>query len=130
MPALAKQKEEMARETAALLGSVRAIKGYVEIGTPGRYVKELRKRFKIDGAVFLVNDTAPGLSLEDIAERGQLTQAGQYIPLGNYDGFDVARIPDVSVDLVTNFIGFHHAPADRLAPFVGSIRRVLRPGVL
>jgi len=32
------------------------------------------------------------------------------------------------VDLVTNFIGFHHAPLDRLDPFVASIRRVLRPG--
>src|SRR3989442_7594924 len=43
VPALAKQKAEMARETAELLGRVRAVKGYVEIGTPGRYVKALRR---------------------------------------------------------------------------------------
>ncbi len=91
LPALAKQKEEMARQTADLLGPPRTIKGYVEIGTPGRYVNGLRRRFRIEGAVFLLNDRA-------------------------------------SVDLITNFIGFHHAPLDRLDPFVASIRRALRPG--
>jgi hypothetical protein len=128
MPALAKQKEEMARETAELLGSMRGVHGYLEIGTPGRYVKALRRRFRIDGDVVVANDSAPGLSLADIAERGQLRKAGAYVPLGNYDPFDATRIPDASIDLVTNFIGFHHAPADRLDGFVTSIRRVLRPG--
>ena len=128
LPALAKQKEEMARETADLLGLPRAVHGYVEIGTPGRYVKALRRRLCIDGAVVVANDMAPGLSLADIAERGQLRQAGEYVPLGNYDAFDPTRLPDASVDLVTNYIGFHHAPADRLDPFVASIGRVLRPG--
>ena len=128
LPALAKQKEEMARETAGLIGPTRAIHGYVEIGTLGRYVKALRQRVRIDGAVVVANDTAPGLSLADVAERGQLQQAGEYVPLGNYDPFDGTRIPDASVDLVTNYIGFHHAPTDRLDGFVTSIRRVLRPG--
>jgi len=128
LPALAKQKEEMARQTADLLGPPRTIKGYVEIGTPGRYVNGLRRRFRIEGAVFLLNDRAPGLALEDIVERGQVRRSGQYVPLGNYDALDAAGIPDASVDLITNFIGFHHAPLDRLDPFVASIRRALRPG--
>src|SRR5262245_50052454 len=114
MPALAKQKDEMARETAELLGDVARVHGYLEIGTPGRYVKALRRRFAIEGAVFLANDYAPGLSLADIAERGGVRQAGQYVPLGNYDAFDAARIPDASIELITNYIGFHHAPVDRL----------------
>jgi len=128
LPALATQKQEMARETAELLGPIRSVKGYVEIGTPGRYVKSLRKRFTIEGAVFVANDAAPGLSLEDVIERGQVGRAGQYVPLGNYDGLDGGRIPDASVELVTNYIGFHHAPAERLEPFVLSIRRILKPG--
>jgi hypothetical protein len=128
LPALAKQKEEMARQTAELLGPPRTIRGYVEIGTPGRYVNGLKRRFRIEGAVFLLNDRAPGLSLEDIVERGQVKRSGQYVPLGNYDTLDAAGIPDASVDLITNFIGFHHAPLDRLDPFVASIRRALRPG--
>jgi SAM-dependent methyltransferase len=128
LPALAKQKEEMARETAGLLGPKRAVKGYVEIGTPGRYVKGLRKRFAIDGAVYVVNDHAPALSIEDIIERGQIARAGDFVPLGDYDPFAAARIPPASVDLVTNYIGFHHAPADRLDAFVRSVVDVLRPG--
>src|SRR5437870_10613633 len=128
LPALAKQKEEMARQTAELLGPPRTIKGYVEIGTPGRYVNGLRRRFRIEGAVFLQNDRAPGLSLEDIVERGQVRRSGQYVALGNYDALDATGIPDASVDLITNFIGFHHTPLDRLDPFVASIRRALRPG--
>jgi SAM-dependent methyltransferase len=127
MPALAKQKEEMARETAELLGPLSSVKGYVEIGTPGRYVKALRRRIPIDGAVFVANDYAPGLSLADIAERGGVRQAGDYLPLGNYDAFDAKRIPDASIDLITNYIGFHHAPTDRLHTFVDSIRRILAP---
>src|SRR5262249_41586728 len=114
--------------TAELLGPVRSVRGYVEIGTPGRYVKALRKRVAIEGAVLVANDSAPGLSLEDVIERGQLARAGQYVPLGNYDRLDAGRIPDASVELVTNYIGFHHAPADRLEPFVASIRRILKPG--
>jgi SAM-dependent methyltransferase len=128
LPALAKQKDEMARQTAELLAPVRSIRGYVEIGTPGRYVKALRKRIPIMGTVVVMNDAMPGLSLEDVFERGQLRKAGRYAPLGNYDGFDAGRIGDASVDLVSIYIGFHHAPADRLDPFVASIRRVLRPG--
>jgi hypothetical protein len=128
VPALIKQKKEMARQTADLLGAERHIQGYVEIGTPGRYVKALRDRLHIRGTVYLVNDVMPGLALEDIVERGQLRSAGGYVPLGNYDPLDGARIPNGTIDLVTNFIGFHHAPAERLDPFVASIRRVLRPG--
>src|SRR5262249_15363965 len=52
LPALAKKKEEMPRETAGLSGPMHAVRGYVEIGTPGRYFKGLRKRFAIDGAVY------------------------------------------------------------------------------
>lgn len=129
IPALAKQKEEMAKETAELLVADRGpFRGYVEIGSPGRYVGHLRKRFKIEGGVYLVNDKAPALSLEDIAERGQLRRAGEYAPLGDYEPLREEQIASSSIDLVTNFIGFHHVPAEKLDGFVASIRRVLRPG--
>lgn len=128
LPALVKQKREMARETAELLGARRPITGYIEIGTLGRYVNALRRRFSIAGPIYVVNDRALSLSLEDIAERGQLRQVGQFVPLGNYDALDAARIPDASVELVTNLIGFHHAPTDRLDSFVTSIWRALKPG--
>lgn len=128
LPALKKQKAEMARQTADLLGNTRRLSGYVEIGTTGRYANGLRKLIPIDGPLYIVNDLEPGFSPNDIAERGQLTTLGEYVPMGDYDPFDGNLIPSESVDLVSNFIGFHHAPKEKRARFIESAWRVLRPG--
>jgi hypothetical protein len=127
LPALAKQKAEMSRQTISLLGK-NPVNGYVEIGTPGRYVKHLRREIQLNGPVHLVHDWEPGMSPADIAERGQLAKAGSYVPLDNYNPWPSDKIPDASVDVVSNFIGIHHSPRERLDGFVKSIHRVLRPG--
>lgn len=128
LPALKKQKAEMARQTAELLGTSRTLYGYVEIGTTGRYANGIRKQIPIDGPRYIVNDVEPGFSPNDIAERGQLTKAGEYVPMGNYEPFDGNAIRPESVELVTNFIGFHHAPADKRARFIQAVWQVLKPG--
>lgn len=102
----------MARQTAELLGTSRTLSGYVEIGTTGRYANGIRNLIPIEGPIYVVNDLAPSYSPNDIVERGQLTPVGTYVPMGDYEPFDGPSIPPESVDLVTNFIGFHHAPAD------------------
>lgn len=127
LPALHKQKTEMARESAELLGRTAPFKGYVEIGTTGRYVKALRDELPIKGPIFVLNDEAPGYAPSDIVERGQLFRIGTYLPMGNYEPFE-DRIPPKSVDLVAVFIGFHHAPPDKRDRFIESIWHVLRPG--
>ncbi len=128
LPALRKQKAEMARQTADLLKSAPPLHGYVEIGTPGRYTHGVRKAHPLDGPVYLVHDAAPGFSPNDIAERGQVTKVGTYVPLGDYDPFDGKHIPPESVDLVTVYIGFHHAPPDKRTRFIQAVWHVLRPG--
>lgn len=128
LPALRKQKIEMARQTAELLGTTRALSGYGEIGTTGRYANGIRKLIPIEGPIYVVNDLAPGYSPTDIVERGQLTPVGTYVPMGNYEPFDGPSIPAESADLVTNFIGFHHAPADKRARFIQAVWQVLKPG--
>lgn len=128
LPSLSKQKEEMARQTAELLDTSRSLNGYIEIGTTGRYFNGIQERVSIAGPVYIVNDQAPAYSPEDIFERGQLTQIGTYVPMGNYEPFAGQYVPPESVELVTNFIGFHHAPADKLDGFVQSIWNVLKPG--
>lgn len=128
LPALKKQKAEMARQTAELLGTSRRLSGYVEIGTTGRYANGIRQQIPIDGPLYVVNDVEPGFSPNDIAERGQLTKVGEYVPMGNYEPFDGNVIRPESVELVTNFIGFHHAPADKRARFIQAVWRVLKPG--
>lgn len=127
LPALRVQKAEMARQVAQVLGG-RSVRGYVEIGTVGRYVNPLRGVVAMEGPTWIVNDVAPGNGPVDIVERGQLGAAGVFVPLGDYDPLPEPAIPTASVDLVTCFIGLHHVNPDRLDAFIGSIHRVLRPG--
>lgn len=129
LPSLFKQKREMADQTLRLLGEVKRIDGYLEIGSTGRYISALRKRIVIGGPVLLVNEFAPTNSPVDIAERGGLAKIGRYLPLADYTPLSV-DIPDASLGLVTCYIGLHHCPLDRLDAFVRSIARVLRPGGL
>jgi len=127
LPALFKQKKEMADQTLRLLDGRKRIDGYVEIGSTGRYISELRKRVDVGGPITLVNDLAPTNSPVDIAERGGLRKIGGFVPMGDYDPLP-ASMPDASVDLVTCYIGLHHCPLDKLDSFVTSIVRVLKPG--
>lgn len=128
LPSLAKQKREMARQTAAIVGSRRGFDGYLEIGTTGRYVRPLRQALGLTGPVTLVNDVAPTNGPVDLAERGGLAQAGAFVPMGDYEPIPADRVPDASRDLATCFIGLHHCPPAKLDAFVRSVARTLRPG--
>lgn len=129
LPALAKQKREMARQTLELLGTRREIRGYLEIGSTGRYLSELRKQLRFSGPQILLNDKAPGMSPVDIVERGQLARLGSFLPLANYAPLPDS-VADASLDLVSCYIGLHHAEPSRLPAFLASVARVLRPGGL
>lgn len=126
LPALFKQKGEMAKETLELLGANIAINGYAEIGTTGRYISTLKKHLRLTGPLYLINDVAPTNSPVDIVERGQVKPLGQFILLNDYA--PITGIAEASLDLVTCYIGLHHAPLDKLDAFVDSIRRTLRKG--
>lgn len=128
VPALRKQKAEMAQQTVRLLGERRRATGYVEIGTTGRYLNGLKVKADIRGPIYVVNDAAPIYSAEDIIERGQIRKIGTYVDMTGYREFDRGHIAPESIGLVTNYIGFHHAPADRLDGFVRAIHRVMKPG--
>jgi len=129
LPALKKQKKEMARQVQELLGTRKKIDGYLEIGSTGRYISELRKHISLSGNVYLTNDIAPNNSVADIFERGQLTKIGKFIPL-TYEPIDSREIPDASLDLVTCHIGLHHCTPEKLAGYIKSIHRILRRGGL
>lgn len=127
LPALFKQKKEMASQTLRLLGAKTRVDGYVEIGSTGRYISELRKHVDVVGRITLVSDCAPTHSPVDIAERGGLWKIGVFAPLSDYDPLP-ASLPDASAELVTCYIGLHHCPLDKLDNFVASLVRVLKPG--
>lgn len=128
LPALAKQKREMIRQSLEILGERRRFDGYLEIGSTGRYLSRLGKVLDLDGERILMNDVAPSNSPADIVERGGFRKLGRFVPLADYAPIASSAIPDASLDLVTCYIGLHHAPLQSLEAFVRSIRRVLRPG--
>ncbi|GAB4021658.1 methyltransferase domain-containing protein [Spirosoma koreense] len=128
LPALKVQKKEMTRQMLELLPAGVAVNGYVEIGSPGRYISDLRKRLTVNEPIYLINDVAPTFSPADIMERGQLGKLGTFVELNDYEPINPTAIPDESVDLVTCLIGLHHARPEKLAGFLASIHRILRPG--
>jgi FAD/FMN-containing dehydrogenase len=130
LPALATQKAEMLQQTLTLLGSNRTIKGYLEIGTTGRYVRGLRDKAGLKGPIYLLHSVAPTNSPVDIAERGTIRQRATFIQHANDAAIAPDGIPDVSLDLVTCYAGLHHMRPDSVAPFLASIHRCLRPGGL
>jgi hypothetical protein len=128
LPALAKQKKEIARQTRQLLTGRSKVSGYVEIGSTGRYISQLRKEFPIEGTITLVNDVAPGYSPVDIVERGAITKIGQWLPLANYE--PMTGLAAEGADLVTCYIGLHHCPLESLGAFIASAVLALRKGGL
>lgn len=127
LPSLFKQKDEMARQTLQLLEGTRRVGGYLEIGSTGRYISELRKHLEVRGPVVLVNEFEPGWSPVDIVERGGLRKIGRWAPLADYAALDPS-LPDGAFQLVTCYIGLHHCPLDKLDAFIDSIVRVMPDG--
>jgi len=127
LPALTKQKREMARQTLTLMPDRKVIRGYVEIGSTGRYVSELRKHVQFFDDLVLVNDVAPGFSPVDILERGRIPVLGRFAPLNEYSAISPLHVTDESIDLATCYIGLHHARPELLDGFLRSVWRALRP---
>jgi SAM-dependent methyltransferase len=128
LPALSRQKDEMAAETLQLLGAGRPIDGYLEVGSTGRYVSRLKSDLELKGDLVLLHSVAPGYSPEDIVERAGLFKLGRFVAMNDYAPVPASQVPDRSLDVVANYIGFHHSPLSKLDAFVASLHRMLRPG--
>lgn len=125
LPALKKQKREMSNQVLQILKDKKNINGYLEIGSTGRYISELKKHINLSGPIYLTNDIPPNYSVADIMERGQIRKMGTFFHL-DYQPLP-QEITDGSLDLVTCHIGLHHCPVELLPAFVASIKRVLKP---
>jgi SAM-dependent methyltransferase len=128
LPALTKQKDEMARQTLELIGENGTYNGYLEIGSSGRYLDYLEEKVNIEGERYYADGKEPGYAVTEMMDRGQLKIGGIYIPLADYKTMYAEIIPKESLDLVTIYIGFHHCPLDLRVPFISSIRDTLRIG--
>lgn len=128
LPALTKQKDEMARETLELIGKGGTYNGYLEIGSSGRYLDYLEEEVKIRGERYYADGKEPGYSVTEMIDRGQVRIGATYIPMADYHTKYADIIPKESLDLVTIYIGFHHCPLELRVPFISSIRDTLRVG--
>ena len=129
LPALFKQKQEMARQTLQVVGERRQFTGYAEIGSKGRYYRSLAALFRITGPKIFVDEKPQTFSPVDIMERGQVGKLGTHVALDDYAPLPDS-IADQSLDFVGCYVGLHHMTLERLGGFLASIRRVLRPGGL
>jgi SAM-dependent methyltransferase len=128
LPSLFKQKEEMAKQAFELLGDKDKYKGYLEIGSLGRYLDYLEEKVEITGNRYYADGKAPSYSITDMVDRGQITIGADYIPMADYKTQYSSLIANDSLDLVTVYIGFHHCPLELRIPFISSIRDTMRVG--
>ena len=128
VPALMKQKDEMARQALTLLGEGGTYNGYLEIGSSGRYLDYLEENINIEGERYYADGKEPGYAITEMVDRGQIKIGANYIPLADYKTKYADVIPKESLDLVTVYIGFHHCPFDLRIPFISSIRDTMRVG--
>lgn len=127
IPALFKQKAEITRQTLALLNGVRQVSGYLEIGTTGRYLSRLKRRLRIGGSIYLMNDRAPGNSPVDILDREGVAQIGKFVALNDYR-IQPHTIEPGSLELITCYIGLHHIKPEEFDGFLSFIAASLKRG--
>lgn len=128
LPALWKQKTEMAKQSFELLKNKKEYNGYLEIGSSGRYLDYLEEKLSITGNRYYADGKEPGYSLSEIIDRGQLFIGAEYIPFTNYNTMYTEYIAPESLDLVTVYVGFHHCPIELRNKYISSIKDVLRVG--
>lgn len=124
--ALGRLKGDLAEQVKRVMGNIEKIDGYLEIGYPGRMIRPIMGKLKVNGPIIVVNDG------EDLAQRGfPFTRPyNKVVPLADYEPISEETAADSSLDMVSCFIGLHHRSNEdgALDRFVDSIHRVLRPG--
>ncbi len=116
-------KKDLADQVQKLIGD-RSLKGYVEIGYPGRLSRPLKKKLDIKGPIYVVNERE---KLVDYIESGFPRPYDRFVYLNEYEPIRHQDIPTGSVDLVAMYIGLHHIPEHKLVPFIQSLHRILSP---
>ncbi|MCL5875417.1 MAG: class I SAM-dependent methyltransferase [Candidatus Dependentiae bacterium] len=131
LQSLQHQKQVLASQAQQLLADRKNINGYVEIGTPATYFKDITQSFTCSGPVYAINDKKRPTDILQSSSWKPKTGFCSYdyfVPLNDYMPIEESAIPTASVDVVVCFIGLHHIPQEKLQNFIRSIHRILRPG--
>ena len=125
LPALRKQKAVMLEQTVALLDGRKTFGRYAEVGSTGRYYDRLSGTLSFSEAPVFIHTDKPSYQPREIMERGHVHKVGSFVPL---DGYAPLALAEGSIDLLTVYIGFHHAPRERRDEFIRSCHAALRRG--
>ncbi|HMO17594.1 MAG TPA: methyltransferase domain-containing protein [Oligoflexia bacterium] len=128
LPSLKKQKEVMCKQTVSLLDGKKSFGGYLEIGSTGRYYDKLKEELKFSTRPIFINDIRPSYAPSDVIDRGRVRKYGDFVPLYDYASISPDQVADESIELLTVYIGFHHAPVEKRDLFIDSCYRVLKKG--
>lgn len=107
------------------------IQGCLEIGTPATYINALSSKVNITGTVYALMEKQ---QFTDIIQSPSLNLFKKmvgydiFLPLNDYAPITEEAIPSNSLDLIICYQGLHHIPKEKLAPFIASLHRILRPG--
>jgi len=125
LPALRKQKEIMCEQTLSLLEGRKQFDRYAEVGSTGRYYDRLSDKLDFTQPPVFIHSDKPSYQPRDIVERGRLSKVGSFLPLGAYEPL---ALPESGIDILTVYIGFHHAPPERRDGFIRSCHKALKRG--
>ncbi|MBN9229435.1 MAG: hypothetical protein BGO90_01430 [Legionella sp. 40-6] len=118
-------KEDLTAQAHALIFQQRKVcDGLVEIGYPGRFVRDFKGKFKVTGKIVAVYEQP---SITDYIQTGIPRPYDEFVHL-DYKAPSLASLPDNSADIITCYVGLHHFPEDKLSAFLNDVRRVLREG--
>jgi hypothetical protein len=115
----------MCDQTITLLGGRRKFGRYAEIGSTGRYYDRLSSTLEFSRPPVFIHTSEPSYQPRDIVERGRVRKIGSFLPLGSYQPL---ALPEEGIDVLTVYIGFHHAPKDNREEFIRSCHRALKRG--
>lgn len=128
LPSLREQKRVMCEQTLSLLDGKKEFYRYIEVGTTGRYYDRLSDAVSFRHRPLFIHTDAPSYHPLDIVERGQIRKFGSFASLNDYRPISKEEVSDESFDLMTVYIGFHHAPPKNRDTFIESCHRVLKRG--
>lgn len=135
LAALKHQKKILTDQALQLLAQERKFSGAIEIGSPGAYLASLQNQINISSDIYVINDNQSATDIfQAFTPSGVLNgfvPNNKFVALNHYLPISPNLVPNQSVDLIICYIGLHHIPKEKLANFIASMARVLKPnGIL
>lgn len=124
---LATIKHDLLAQAKTLLPENMPIDGLVEIGYPGRFIKDFKNNFDVTGTIAAVFE---GPSATDFIQSGIPRPYNKFVKL-DYANPTLGDLADNSAEVITCYVGLHHftdeQPNSQLDAFLRDVRRVLKP---